>query len=132
MKALVQLGILTALGLAPITSARAMPQRLHANPRRAEKAWELAHRQPFPGSADGGYVLDGHQFWWIGASAPTGLYANRGVQAVIQEVDSPPPQGTGCFDCWVSDYSNEGLWGQVGFASCSSVMSPSTRCGTPT
>jgi len=106
------------------------PPRVGTNPLRARRAWELGHRVPAPnpdagpdagsgeGNPDGGDVVDGQEFWWIGATSPSTSFPNTGAQAVMQEVDTYPPKGFGCFDCWTSETLDNGLWGQVGFAAC--------------
>ncbi len=68
--------------------------------------------------ASDGVNADGSEFWWIGALSSAKVpVPNSGVQAVLEEVDSPPT-GPGCFDCWASEYLDNDRWGQVGFSTC--------------
>jgi len=125
-----QRAALATLLLGAMGAAHAVPSRFRTNPLRAHRARELAHRSLGPSQSpdgwpteaapngDGGTVIDGYDFWWIGSNSPTALsLTNSGVLAVMQEVDAPPQDG-GCFDCWTSEYLDNGFWGQVGFSVC--------------
>ncbi len=119
-----------AILLLGTAAAAPPPPRVGTNPLRARRAWERTHGLPAPnpdagtdagtgeGNPDGGDVVDGYEFWWIGANSPNISLPNTGVQAVMQEVDTLPPKGFGCFDCWTSETLDNGYWGQVGFAAC--------------
>ncbi len=124
------------LGLAWALSALALPtpqrpQRRHTNPLRASREVALqrffAAAHPTPdagledaGEFDAGYGCDfefGDCFWWIGSesSATSGL-PNDGVRTTMSAVNYEPDGG--CFDCWTSEYLDNGYWGQVGFSAC--------------
>jgi len=124
-------GILASLAIllaGAVAAATPPPRRVGTNRLRAQRMRELVHQAleaPNPdageglGNPDGGDIVDGQEFWWIGATSPAKSLPNTGVEAVMQEVDTPPPVGSGCFDCWTSETLDNGLWGQVGFAACS-------------
>ena len=59
----------------------------------------------------------GDCFWWIGSlSTDTSGLPNDGVRTTLSAVNLEPDGG--CFDCWTSEYLDNGYWGQVGFSAC--------------
>lgn len=55
--------------------------------------------------------------WWIGASVDaSAAQQNSGVRTTFTVVDKAPEAG--CFGAWTSETLDNGLWAQVGYASC--------------
>jgi uncharacterized protein (TIGR03382 family) len=135
----------TAVGVALAWSAVASatptrPHRFRTNPQRANRALTLqrllapAHAGGTGGTGGTGSTGGGGTggtggssstcdfefgdcFWWIGAaSSATSGIPNSGVRATMSAVDYEPDGG--CFDCWTSEYLDNGYWGQVGFSAC--------------
>jgi MYXO-CTERM domain-containing protein len=132
--ATVCLALASAGAVALPTPAR--PHRRHTNPLRADR--EFARQRLFTaphgppdagpagmedagmddaGSGTGCDFEFGDCFWWIGStsSESSGL-PNDGVRTTMSAVDFQPDGG--CFDCWTSEYLDNGFWGQVGFSAC--------------
>ncbi len=68
-------------------------------------------------NCNSGFCGNGNCGWWTGAqSTATSGIPNDGVRTVMDAVDFIPDAG--CFDCWTSEYTENGVWGQVGWSYC--------------
>lgn len=118
-------GLLVGLTLAALAVALPVPQRPQrhrTNPERARQMAELqrtlaeAHAPPDAGVGQCDFEF-GACFWWIGSlSTDTSGLPNDGVRITLSAVNLEPDGG--CFDCWTSEYLDNGYWGQVGFSAC--------------